>query len=694
MGLFSKKKPNVVVKKRTPDIIEYKIFNLESKEQSKAENTSIGSFTSPVYGKDVKDSSDPLRVSNTPTSSYDAFRNTSLEDEAPEERYREFRMVKNEKKESNTHVVVEEKHEEPKVEEHASEPQKEERVETQVQQPQEDEVEDKEEKATLFKYDDTQEINSSFDKTLFSDLFGVEEKKEKPKDEKKESFFEEMEVEEEAPVQYEEKHEEPQKETKKEVSYKNYKLPPLSLLPDPERKADNNEEWNQKNIEIINMTLANFRIDGQVKEYTVGPTFTRYAIMLGPGVQGSKISNISTDIQRSLAAPSIRIENPIPGKAYVGIEVPNEKRRTVSLKELICTEEFMNSSDPLLIPVGLDVEGKAKYVSISDFPHGLIAGSSGSGKSVFLGCMLVALLYKDKPDDVRFFFIDPKQVDLQQFKDIPHLVSPIVTETKEAISSLKWIVDEMERRYSIFRTIGGITKLKEYNKYCETHPEYKKMPYLVCVIDEAADFLMDGGRDASDLIVKLVQKSRASGIHLILAMQKPVASVLSTTIKSNTSARFAFRVTDRQDSQTILDTGGANDLLGYGDMMFYLSGHIGRYQGAFISGQDINTIRDYVASQGDLDYLFTPSDLEKSNAGTGNSSLDPLFPEVARYVVYEGRCSINAITQRFNVGFNKANSIVQSLEYYGIVSQNLGTKAREILVKPEEIDEKLRMMGF
>ena len=693
MGLFSKKKPNVVVKKRTPDIIEYKIFNLQSKEQSKAENTSIGSFTSPVYGKDVKDSSDPLRVSNTPTSSYDAFRNTSAEDEAPEDRYREFRMVKNEKKESNTHVVVEEKHEEPREEEDAPEPQKEERVVPQVESQEED-TKEKEEKATLFKYDDTQEINSSFDKTLFSDLFGVEEKKEKPKDEKKESFFEEMEAKEEKPVQHEEKHEEPQKETKKEVSYKNYKLPPLSLLPDPERKADNNEEWNQKNIEIINMTLQNFRIDGQVKEYTVGPTFTRYAIMLGPGVQGSKISNISTDIQRSLAAPSIRIENPIPGKAYVGIEVPNEKRRTVSLKELICTEEFMNSKDPLLIPVGLDVEGKAKYVSITDFPHGLIAGSSGSGKSVFLGCMLVALLYKDTPDDVRFFFIDPKQVDLQQFKDIPHLVSPIVTETKEAISSLKWIVDEMERRYSVFRTIGGITKLKEYNKYCETHPEYKKMPYLVCVIDEAADFLMDGGRDASDLIVKLVQKSRASGIHLILAMQKPVASVLSTTIKSNTSARFAFRVTDRQDSQTILDTGGANDLLGYGDMMFYLSGHIGRYQGAFISGQDINTIRDYVASQGELDYLFTPSDLEKSNAGTGNSSLDPLFPEVARYVVYEGRCSINAITQRFNVGFNKANSIVQSLEYYGIVSQNLGTKAREILVKPEEIDEKLRMMGF
>ena len=251
----------------------------------------------------------------------------------------------------------------------------------------------------------------------------------------------------------------------------------------------------------------------------------------------------------------------------------------------------------------------------------------------------------------------------------------------------------MERRFSVFRPIGGITKLKEYNEYCETHKEYKKIPYIVAVIDEAADFLLNAGNEAQDLITKLVQKSRAAGIHLILAMQKPVSKILSTTIKSNTSARFAFRVTDRTDSLLMIDALGANELLGWGDMMFYLSGQIGRYQGAFISGSDSVKVKQYCQTQAPLNYMFLPSELDKKGSDGSGVELDEYFADVARYVVYEGKCSMNAISQKFSIGFNRANAIVASLEYYGIVSENQGTKARQILVTEDEIESRLQAIG-
>ena len=710
MGLFGSKKVNVVVKKRTPDITPYVIYTLDTKYDKKTESSS-SQGVSPISGKDEKPILTGFPQSNTPVETYDFVRQTPRKDTGinSDDPYPEFVKVKTKPKHENTTtVVVDEKPIEetkPVIEETPSTPIIEEPVQVQ------EETKPEEEKAELFEYNEDKKPNSSFDATLFSDLFGIDKKPEKKReynernlntDASSELFGgetntiddEEKTIDEPTPVVEAKPVIEEKKEEKKvEVSYKNYVLPSLDLLPDPQLSLGGNEEWNNNNIAIINQTLTNFRIDGQVKEYTEGPTFTRYAIMLGPGVPGSKITNISLDIQRSLAVPSIRIENPIPGKPYVGIEVPNKKRRTVALKELIDTEEFMNSKDPLLIPVGLDVEGNVRYVSIADFPHGLIAGSSGSGKSVFLSCMLVSLLYKCSPEILRFFFIDPKQVDLSQFEGVPHLISPIVTDVKDGISSLKWLLDEMERRFSVFRPIGGITKLKEYNEYCETHKEYKKIPYIVAVIDEAADFLLNAGNEAQDLITKLVQKSRAAGIHLILAMQKPVSKILSTTIKSNTSARFAFRVTDRTDSLLMIDALGANELLGWGDMMFYLSGEIGRYQGAFISGRDSVKVKSYCQTQAPLNYMFLPSELDKKGQDGSGVELDEYFADVARYVVYEGKCSMNAISQKFSIGFNRANAIVASLEYYGIVSENQGTKARQILVTEDEIESRLQAIG-
>ena len=477
MGLFGRRKVNVVVKKRTPDITPFTIYTMDASVDKRVVESSSSHGVSPISGRDENEKLTPIVESHTPVDQYDYLRqnptkNTGIDSDDP---YPEFRKVKPKYNPGGTTIVVEE---EPKEEEKPVV------EETPVEEPVVEEVQEEkpavEEKAEFFTYEESEQTDSKFDKTLFADLFGVNTKKEEKKREYNEnnlnddastSLFgdtptdtddEDEPIEEfiQEPVVKEEP--KPVKEEKKPaVSYANYKLPSLDLLPDPEFKIGGNEDWNNNNIQIINQTLTNFRIDGQVKEYTEGPTFTRYAIMLGPGVPGSKISNISLDIQRSLAVPSIRIENPIPGKPYVGIEVPNQKRRTVTLKELICTEEFLKSKDPLLIPVGLNVEGKVKYVSIADFPHGLIAGSSGSGKSVFLSCMLVSLLYKCSPEILRFFFIDPKQVDLSQFEGVPHLISPIVTEVKDGISSLKWLLDEMERRFSVFRPIGGITKLKE-----------------------------------------------------------------------------------------------------------------------------------------------------------------------------------------------------------------------------------------
>ncbi len=472
----------------------------------------------------------------------------------------------------------------------------------------------------------------------------------------------------------------------KPLEYKNYKRPPMSLLEEPVLPESNEEGWVDPNIEAINATLKGFRIAGEVVESVSGPTFTRYSINLAPGVSGSKITTIQNDLQRSLQATSLRIQNPIPGKAYVGVEVPNKKRRKVCIRELIDRPDFLENKDPLSVPIGLDVEGNCEFVSIGKLPHALVAGASGSGKSVFINSVVTSLMYKNSPEEVRFFFIDPKQVDLQAYKNIPHLLCPIIPDAKGGIAGLKWLIAEMERRLKIF-AIVGCSNINGYREKRKDDPELKKIPFIIAIIDECGDFLMNGGTEAQELLTKLIQKCRAAGIHIFLAMQKPIAKQLSSAIKSNATGRFAFRVTSQVDSFTILEEGGAENLLGQGDMIYHNNGS-GRYQAAFIDDFEVRKITAFVSEQGPQDFYFTVKDLEeKENTKNPGKITDDEFYKIARFVCDEGECSTNQICKNFNIGYNRANDIVNQLEYYNIVSASKGTRAREVLLTREELEE-------
>jgi len=474
----------------------------------------------------------------------------------------------------------------------------------------------------------------------------------------------------------------------KTPSYEYYQNPSLDLLDDPDLDVINNPDWVYKNTESIDMNLKAFNIDGKVAEFTVGPTFTRYAVQLAPGVSGNKVENLSLDLQRSLEAITLRIENPIPGKPYIGIEVPNPKRRTVNLKELLNREEYLNPKKPLTFPVGLDVEGKAKYISVLDLPHGLVAGASGSGKSVFLNSLVLSLILKNTPEELRFFIIDPKQVDLQAFSKIPHLLAPIVQDPQTGIESLKWMIQEMNNRFSLFR-LAHVPNLKEYKKARELNPELPNIPYIVMIIDEAGDFLMTGGNEAMNLVTMLIQKCRAAGIHMFISTQKPIAKIISTAIKSNASARFALTVASQTDSLIILDEGGAEKLLGNGDMIFSHPEGGGRFQSAFVSNEEVRKVVSYCESQAPTDFYFNPFEQERKNQGRSQAYRDDLLSDIARYVVNENKCSINAISREFGIGFNRAQDIVKALEEMGVIGQNEGTKAREVLVDYNELEDIL-----
>ena len=651
---------------------------------------SLEHAASPLYGKDIKDELYYSGQTDTNTKKYDPFRTEPLEKE--KDPYSEFRKIPSRKKRKEANIETQE----TKVEE--------------VKEKIKEEITS--EAPTIYTYEEDKE--EKVDPSVHNEIFNVEKPKEEFVPKPKERIRETPKYEDIRPVRATEyvKYDDSEEDlnTNNDVEYsmqelaiinsghispsfKNFKLPPLSILKEAKAIGSIDKEWIEKNIVTINENLEAFKIDGQVVEYTSGPTFTRYSIMLGAGVSGSKIESISNDLQRSLEAISIRIENPIPGKPYVGVEVPNKVRRSVALKELLDREEFLKSEDPLLIPVGLDVEGNCKYISISSLPHGLIAGSSGSGKSVFLNTIVASIIYKNTPEEVRFFFIDPKKVDLQAYSKIPHLLSPIPEDVKGGVESIRWLIEEMERRFSLFK-ICKCANIKTYKQYRKTHPEFRNIPYIVAIIDEAGDFLMNGGNEAMDLVTKLIQKSRAAGIHILISTQKPVAKILSTSIKSNASGRFALRVPSYSDSSIILDSGGAEKLLGNGDMIFSLNGISGRFQSAFVSDEEIRAITDFVERQSKQDFFFSPEELGRKDKNTPGTVSDELFPDVARYVVREGRCSGNAICQEFEIGFNRSNDIIKALEYYNVVSESKGTRARDILMDEEELEELLAKLNL
>ncbi len=467
-----------------------------------------------------------------------------------------------------------------------------------------------------------------------------------------------------------------------------YQLPPLSLVSKPQEKAPDLTESIQKQIDILNKTFEEFQIGANVLKHTQGPTVTRYEVVLDKGVNVKKVTGISDNLKMALAATEIRIEAPIPGKSTVGIEVPNEIKQTVHFSDIVNNSKFLQAAQPLTIGLGLDIDGHPVYTSIRSMPHGLIAGQTGSGKSVCVNTLLMSLLLKYNPSELKLILIDPKMVELTSYNDLPHLITPVITDPKAATSALRWVVEEMDQRFNIFSE-QRVRDVDAYNDKVENPEEH--MPYIVIVVDELADLMMISSQHTEDAIKRLTQKARACGIHLIIATQRPSTDVVKGTIKSNIPTRIAFSVASHVDSQTIIDSSGADKLLGRGDMLFVTNGQgKRRVQGAFISDQDIEKVTDFIRKQMKPNYLFDQDMLVKSISQS--LERDEYFYEVARFVVEEQEASINKISKRFGVGFNRAQSIVESLEDIGVVSENLGSKARDVLISEEDLDDLLRQV--
>ncbi|MBS2970055.1 DNA translocase FtsK [Metabacillus sp. KIGAM252] len=463
-----------------------------------------------------------------------------------------------------------------------------------------------------------------------------------------------------------------------------YIFPPLHLLSIPPREASNDQVWLDSQRELLDSTLKNFNVRAKVVHVTQGPSVTRFEVQPEPGVKVNKITNLSDDIKLSLSAKDIRIEAPIPGKNAIGIEVPNLQSKTVSLREIIRSQEFKNNPSPLTVALGLDISGQPIVTDLKKMPHGLIAGATGSGKSVCINSMLISLLYKAAPHEVKMLLIDPKMVELAPYNRIPHLVSPVITDAKAATGALKWAVEEMERRYELFAH-SGVRDISRYNELVKTHKQGEHMPYLVIVIDELADLMMVAPGEVEEAICRIAQKARACGIHLIVATQRPSVDVITGLIKANIPTRIAFSVSSQVDSRTILDVGGAEKLLGRGDMLFLENGtskHL-RVQGNFVSDDEMEQVVAHVKKQMDPVYLFNQEEfLKKSSIQTEE---DDLFLEACEFVVTQNGASTSSLQRRFRIGYNRAARLIDMMEEQGIISEAKGSRPRDILISEDDL---------
>jgi S-DNA-T family DNA segregation ATPase FtsK/SpoIIIE len=465
-----------------------------------------------------------------------------------------------------------------------------------------------------------------------------------------------------------------------------YKLPDESLLSKPIKQTQDTTEWVERQIEVLDRTFEEFNIGAKVKTYTKGPTVTRYEIELESGVYVKKVTGISDNIKMALAAKEIRMEAPIPGKSTVGIEVPNEVAEIVHFVDIVSDPAFKDESGPLTIALGLDIDGNGVYTSISKMPHGLVAGATGSGKSVCINTILMSLLFQYTPDELKLMLIDPKMVELSSYNDLPHLITPVITDSKIATAGLKWAVEEMERRFLVFKE-EMVRDITSYNVKA-ANEDMEQMPYIVIVVDELADLMMIASNAVEEAIMRLTQKARAAGMHLIIATQRPSTDVVKGTIKSNIPTRIAFMVSSYIDSMTIIDSAGADKLLGRGDMLFAESGKPQiRVQGAYISDSEIYQVNQFIRDQKEPDYMFTQETLVKK--ATYQDEFDELMPDIAHFVVDNGEASINKISKEFRIGFNRAQKVVEQLNELGIVSDNVGSKARSVLVTKEELTKLL-----
>lgn len=485
-------------------------------------------------------------------------------------------------------------------------------------------------------------------------------------------------------------------ETQVQSSFADYSIPYQRIFKKSDGMVDEHPIWLEEKKEIINQILKSFSIDGEVITYTKGPAFTRYEILLAPGVNVKKVNQIYDNLQKDLQAKSLRMQAPIPGKNTIGIEVPNDVMDVVSFGDII-NDEFMNNNKPLSIAMGKNIDGSPVYQNITDMPHALIAGATQSGKSVCINTILISLLIKNSPESLRLILVDPKKVELSFYNDLPHLLTPVIDDAIMATEALKWSVKEMERRYEVLAR-NRVRNIGDYNKKRKEHKEMENMPFIVIVVDEFNDLVMQCGAEANDCIIRLAQKARACGMHIILATQRPTVDVVNGTIKANITCRIAFRVASDVDSRTILDEIGAESLLGRGDMLIKNNGNPLRAQGAYISDDEINDVCEYISQRYQPQYVFTHDDLKKSinksqsyngmpNQKEAPVESEELLYQIALACVQQGLCSINSIQNGFGLGFNRAQRIVQILEEREIVSPKNGTKGREILVDSYKLRE-------
>lgn len=474
---------------------------------------------------------------------------------------------------------------------------------------------------------------------------------------------------------------------------KHYKFPPFELLKRSDKIVSKDTESLHYQRQIINDTLADFKIGGEVVHISRGPTVTLFEVKLEPGVRVDKVKSISRNLQMNLAVRSIRIQAPIPGKSTVGIEAPNQKTDLVYFGDLLMNQSFLKDGNPLNVVMGLDLGGQPVYADIEQMPHGLIAGSTGSGKSVCINAMIISMLYKAHPDKLKLILIDPKVVEFANYEDLPHLATPIITDPKLATTALKWAVEEMENRYQLFKA-NRVRDINTYNSLHETDKNIKEIPEIVIIIDELADLMSVASSDVEDYIRRIAQKARAAGIHLIVATQRPSTDIIKGTIKANIPTRIAFAVSVQVDSITILDHGGAEKLLGRGDMLYNDGASERRLQGAFITFDEIKAITQFVRNHSAPNYMFTEEELRDKATSSQNQEeydamQDELFYDIAKFVVEENTASINRIQKTFGLGFNRAQAIMLALENLEIVSENLGSRSREVLVGVEELEDIL-----
>ncbi len=463
----------------------------------------------------------------------------------------------------------------------------------------------------------------------------------------------------------------------------------------------------------VEAVLADFGVQAAVKEVHPGPVITRFEIKPGPGIKGSRISNLSTDLARSLSVPSVRVVEVIPGKSYVGLEIPNRKRETVYLREILTSREYQQARSPVTLVLGKDIAGRPVVADLAKMPHLLVAGTTGSGKSVAINAMILSMVYKAGPQEVRMIMIDPKMLELSVYEGIPHLLSPVVTDMKEAASALRWCVAEMERRYRLMSTLK-VRNLVGYNRKVqdaieqgepvkdplfraaslsegETWPILEPLPVIVVVIDELADMMMVVGKKVEELIARLAQKARAAGVHLILATQRPSVDVLTGLIKANIPTRIAFQVSSKVDSRTILDQGGAETLLGCGDMLYLPpgSGFPLRAHGAFVDDHEVLRVVEYLRQIGRPQYIEDITRFQEDSESLGEDGepggeMDPLYDEAVRFVTETRRVSISSVQRKFKIGYNRAARIVEDMERAGVVSEAEGNGSRSVLAPPVE----------